>query len=495
MTSSSFSKLLLQLNRRLFTVLEEPITLDKLESPNPFLPATQVEFTFKEIAFTINNEVTLLYPSHHNQEYFKDVSNFISKCYLKEAFTRAPTQYKEYVSEFWYTTKTLEDSKVWVSTPTCGVKGDIGGKTGGLDQISNKDATILYCMANKVQVDYAKLIWEDLINKQNMKTREKIVPYLRFIFLLLEHMIPKYNNEELTINPTQVFSVYICTLKPNQPKEPFFTTHIKAIYKLDVHAVSKAPKPSSQTDKDMDEGTKNYSFDHIFAGSNPSVLVDKTKSAGDGLNTTHTDSCKNEESRANDTSKKIKLKDLLEFLKDTRSAFFTPDSPQDDLIIVTDESKEEEANKEDTHDTSHDVPKDTLVLPHPSPKSAQIQELMAQVQLLKSKKDELEQQKATAKAEVASLKVRSSYPDVNQLTTLLVTFLKPELSKLLASHNFANCLPTNLKEHPSKFTELSREIKEIKQHVKDMEIKLPRDLKEILTKLETFTSTISSLTS
>ncbi|GKA81401.1 hypothetical protein Tco_0788093 [Tanacetum coccineum] len=107
----------------------------------------------------------------------------------------------------------------------------------------------------------------------------------------------------------------------------------------------------------------------------------------------------------------------------------------------------------------------------------------------------MEQQKATAKADVALLKDRSSYPDVNQLTTLLVTSLKPELSKLLASHNFTSCLPTDLKELPSKFTELSREIKELNQHVKDMEIELPGNLKEIPTKLETFTSTISSLTS
>ncbi|GKF29976.1 hypothetical protein Tco_0096318, partial [Tanacetum coccineum] len=155
-------------------------------------------------------------PSHPNQEYFKDVSDFISKCCLKEAFTRAPTQYKEYLSEFWYTTKTLEDSKVWLSTPTGGVRGDIGittfknglrdtmgeieakgtlkksclpprwrllmgqiiqclgGKTGGLDQISNKDATILYCLGNGVQVDYAKLIWEDLIHKLNKKARENV---------------------------------------------------------------------------------------------------------------------------------------------------------------------------------------------------------------------------------------------------------------------------------------------------------------------------------
>ncbi|GKB20403.1 retrovirus-related pol polyprotein from transposon TNT 1-94 [Tanacetum coccineum] len=111
--------------KRLIVELEEHVTLDKPKSPNPFLPVTQVEFTFEEIAFTTNNEVALRYPSHPNQEYFKDVSDFISKCYLKEAFTRAPTQYKEYLSEFWYTAKTLEDSKVWVSTPTGGVRGDI----------------------------------------------------------------------------------------------------------------------------------------------------------------------------------------------------------------------------------------------------------------------------------------------------------------------------------------------------------------------------------
>ncbi|GKG61908.1 hypothetical protein Tco_0623625, partial [Tanacetum coccineum] len=78
---------------------------------------------------------------------------------------------------------------------------------------------------------------------------------------------------------------------------------------------------------------------------------------------------------------------------------------------------------------------DTLVPPPLSPKLAQIQELMAQVHLLQSQKEELEQ--AKAKAEVASVKAKPSYPDINQLTELLVTSLKPELSKLLASHDFA----------------------------------------------------------
>ncbi|GKC12206.1 hypothetical protein Tco_1008988 [Tanacetum coccineum] len=78
------------------TPKEEPITLDRPKSPNPFLHAIQ------------------------------DVSDFISKCCLKEAFTRALNQYKEYLSEFWYTTKVLPDSKIWVSTLTGEVRGEIG---------------------------------------------------------------------------------------------------------------------------------------------------------------------------------------------------------------------------------------------------------------------------------------------------------------------------------------------------------------------------------
>ncbi|GKB55987.1 retrovirus-related pol polyprotein from transposon TNT 1-94, partial [Tanacetum coccineum] len=34
----------------------------------------------------------------------------------------------------------------------------LGGKTGGLDQISNKDATILYCLADGINVDFTRII-------------------------------------------------------------------------------------------------------------------------------------------------------------------------------------------------------------------------------------------------------------------------------------------------------------------------------------------------
>ncbi|GKB64916.1 hypothetical protein Tco_0921102 [Tanacetum coccineum] len=226
--------------------------------------------------------------------------------------------------------------------------------------------------------------------------------------------------------------------------------------------VKKEPTLSSVVG--MDEGTKNYSFAHILIVYNPTVLVDKTKSTGDGLKTAHTTSGANEVSRADDISQKLKLEDLSNILKDTRSAFFTSESLIDEPIIVSDESEKEEntGKDKDTEDTS---------------------------------KEELEKAKLKVKAEVVLMKTKPSYPDINQLTELLVTSLKPKLSKLLASHDFASYLPSELKEIPSKITGLSREIKELKQHIKDMEIELLRDLIEIPTKLESFTSTISSLSS
>ncbi|GKB62849.1 hypothetical protein Tco_0919035 [Tanacetum coccineum] len=387
------------------------------DNEDPSWSTNQVELFFEEIALTTNNKVGILYPSHPNSDYFK------------------------------------------VSTPIGGIRGDIGittfrnalrvhylpyisGKRGGHDQISNKDAIILHCLANGVKVDYVRIIWEDIIHKLNKKTKENVVSYPRFISLLLEYMMPKYDNEELTIHPTQIFSVLNWALKPNQHEGPPFTDYIKAICNIDVRVDSQALKSSSQTEK-VPQGKKlgaksglrrKQSLKHTFksqtkvsksktdqsdketqssscqgkkpkppspstpvvgemhkeaqqaaggptslgaTGTNLSVHVDETISAGDGLKTAHTDSGTNEESRADEISKKIKLEDLSDLMKDTRSAFFTLDSPHNEPIIILDESEEEETKKdEETHTTSHDVLKDTSVQHPPSPKLSQIQELM-----------------------------------------------------------------------------------------------------------------------
>ncbi|GKD70933.1 hypothetical protein Tco_1325023, partial [Tanacetum coccineum] len=71
-----------------------------------------------------------------------------------------------------------------------------------------------------------------------------------------------------------------------------FTFHSESASRNDVSADSiaeadprkSAPNGSIPHQQGIDEGTKNYSTDHIFARTNPSILVDKTKSARDSSN-------------------------------------------------------------------------------------------------------------------------------------------------------------------------------------------------------------------
>ncbi|GJY24872.1 hypothetical protein Tco_0398530 [Tanacetum coccineum] len=268
---------------------------------------------------------------------------------------------------------------------------------------------------------------------------------LRFISLFLEYMMPEYDHEDLTINPTQVFSDHNWKLKANQHEGPPFTGHVKAICNIDVHVESQALTTSSKTEMkvpkaktlelEVDSEKNNLQNTHLRCNAS----ADSTAESDPGISAPNDFIPKQQDIqicwssvlkgsrrtkaqraygalRSDEISKKIKLEDLLNLMQDTRSAFLTPDSPQDEPIIT----------------------------------------------------DKLEQQKAKAKAEVAFLKARPPYPDINQLTKLLVTSLKLELSKLISSHDFANCLPTELKELPSKITELSRDVKELKKHVAEL---------------------------
>ncbi|GJY21702.1 retrovirus-related pol polyprotein from transposon TNT 1-94 [Tanacetum coccineum] len=66
---------------------------------------------------------------------------------------------------------------------------------------------------------------------------------------------------------------------------------------------------------------------------------------------------------------------------------------------------------------------------------------------------------------------------------------KTEAALLKAKPSFPN-----LKELLSKFTNLIGELKELNKYVEKLEVELPRDLKEIPSKIEKFTSIVSSLT-
>ncbi|GJR31977.1 hypothetical protein Tco_1108209 [Tanacetum coccineum] len=263
---------------------------DQPESPGTpiaFDPAPQVDYS-PDLINKPNNEVALIYPDHANKDHFKVVSDFISKCLLQEAFTRTPTKYKEYLVEFWYTAKVLDKTKkVWLSTPTWGNKGEVGvtsfrnaidanylaysrnyDEPPTQEMVKHWFSTIRYggpvestrtlkksffpprrhdslLFENGVQIDFEKLIWDDILSKLKKKNREKVILYTRFLSLLLEHKMEGYGTYEVNYTPTQIFSVHNWTLKKNQPEGPPFTTHMMAICNAKDPVAFQAPRTSS----------------------------------------------------------------------------------------------------------------------------------------------------------------------------------------------------------------------------------------------------------
>ncbi|GJY38878.1 hypothetical protein Tco_0425242 [Tanacetum coccineum] len=626
------------------------------QQEQPFVVAKQVSFNLKDIILNTNNEVDLIYPEHTNQDFFKCVFDFISKCCLREPFTRSLNMYKEYLADFWHSAKALENSKVFFSVPTGGIFGEVGvntfrnaigahyipysseyvappfidivrpwfetimygetipikgtlkksllppkwrllltqiiqclgGKTEGFDQITNKDALTLYSLANGINIDYASIFWEDIIIKLNKRHRKKVVPYTRFLSLLMMHKMKEgYRYGKVTPYPTQVFNVDNWALKPNQPEEPLLTNHMLAICNAPKPVVFKAPKPSSNAER-VPQGTKPRAKSrhkkHLTSSKQPFVSSKeatkggsskaptsfktghskKRKESSSAMDSnlsrppisTHVDTGMHKEdqqatggptslgvtseekanpqlSNGNDASavstaeadprkfapsdfvpqqqdqtkfvseeleifltqpiigkwasfiarqvkveeasNTIKLEDLAKLVSNVQPSFKDPDSPKDDPVIVVDDSDEDE--EDEAYTTTNAKTEDTSVLTSSSP--------IHKLELKKNK----------AEAEDAFLKAQPSFPNMGQLNELLVKSLQTEFSKILSAHDFSSSLPTELKNLPSKFNELTKEVKGLKKQVHELEIKLPGDLKEIPTKLEDFTKIVTSLTS
>ncbi|GJV93513.1 hypothetical protein Tco_1541326 [Tanacetum coccineum] len=92
------------------------------------------------------------------------------------------------------------------------------------------------------QIDFAKLIWDDIISKLKKKTKEKVIPYPRFLSLLLELKMEGYGTNKVTTHPTQIFSVLDWNLKKNQPEGTSFTPHMLAICVADKPVAFQAQK-------------------------------------------------------------------------------------------------------------------------------------------------------------------------------------------------------------------------------------------------------------
>ncbi|GJS14741.1 hypothetical protein Tco_0409213 [Tanacetum coccineum] len=385
------------------------------QQEQPFVAAKQVGFNLKDILLNTNNEVSLLYPKDNNKDHFKCVSDFISKCCLRKPFTRSPNMYKEYLAEFWYSARSLENSKVFFSILTGSGFQHLGmGKRFQQKELSERVSFLLVAFKAPKPSSNVKRVPQG--TKPGAKPGHK-----------------KHSSSK------QLFAM---DSNPSHP--PFSTPMDTGMHKEDQQATGGLTS--------LRVTSEERANPQLSSGTDPHVLADQTKSVSEGLETVLTQPITGkgassiarqvEEEEASST---IKLEDLAKLVSNVEPNFKDLDSPEDDLVIVVDDSDED---KEDEV--------------HPTPN--------AETDDTSSQKHKLELEKNKGEAESALLKAQTSFPNVKQLNELLVKSLKSEFSEILSTHDFSSSLPTKLKDLPSKFNDLTKE-------------------------LEDFTKTITSLTS
>ncbi|GJZ23003.1 hypothetical protein Tco_0560462 [Tanacetum coccineum] len=178
----------------------------------------------------------------------------------------------------------------------------------------------------------------------------------------------------------------------------------------------------------------------LMVGTNLSVLVHKTKSARDGLETTYTKTETKKElateymfgsdtetdAPVSSDDEEIKTEDLTELVQKTATSSIELDSPEDDQQIQV-SSEDEAAMNIETEDNL-------------------------------SQKTKLKEETEDAKVEPAYLKAQPSYPNVQQLTKLLVSSFQPELVKLIKSRDLNQLIHAELKLLPTKLNELTESV-------------------------------------
>ncbi|GJS86233.1 hypothetical protein Tco_0752774 [Tanacetum coccineum] len=219
----------------------------------------------------------------------------------------------------------------------------------------------------------------------------------------------------------------------SNPSQPLVSTHVYTrMHKEDQRETSG---PTSLGSPVKEEPT----LSSIVVCTDPHVLADQTKSVSEGFETVLTQPMTGKRASSiakqveeKEASSTIKLEDLAKLVSNVQPSFKDLDSPEDDPVIVVDDSNEDEEDE---------------------------------VLILQFQKHKLELEKHKAEAEAALLKAQPSFPNVGHLNKLL--------------------------DLPSKFNKLTEEVKRLKKQVHELEIELPGDLKEISSKLEDFTKTIT----
>nr|GEU71210.1 hypothetical protein [Tanacetum cinerariifolium] len=232
-----------------------------------------------------------------------------------------------------------------------------------------------------------KLGYNGEIRAKGTLKKSCLPPRWRFISLLLEHMAPKYDREELTINPSQaIYNQYV----PVDSKAPKYSSPTKEAPQGKTHEAKsglKRKRSLKHTSESTTEASKSHSGHSkketkfsLAKDTSPSHPLPLTPVVGEmhkeaqqaaggptSLGATSEDEAHpqlSSDSTAKADPDISTSNDFVPQQHDTRSAFFTPDSPTDEPIIISDESEKDEevAKDKDTEDTS--LPVEFLNLPN-----------------------------------------------------------------------------------------------------------------------------------
>ncbi|GKA03180.1 hypothetical protein Tco_0675961 [Tanacetum coccineum] len=307
------------------------------QQEQPFVAAKQVGFNLEDILLNTNNEVALLYLEHNNKDYFKCVSDFISKCCLRKPFTKSPNMYKEYLAKFWQwfptigygeevsAKGTLRNSLLpprWSKEVTKGgsSKAPTGSKTIHSKKRKESSSTM---DSNPSQPPVSTLVDTGMHKEEQQATGGPTSLGV---------------TSEVRANPQ--LSSSMSTFNLNEPiYSASFIIHVESASGNDALAASIAKaNPGNSVPSDfvpqqqgMNEGTINTSYDHLFT----------------------------------ETSSTIKLEDLAKLVSHVQPSFKDLDSPEDDLVIVVNDSDEDE--DDEVHATENVKTEDTSVRKSSSP--------------------------------------------------------------------------------------------------------------------------------
>ncbi|GJS88344.1 hypothetical protein Tco_0770980 [Tanacetum coccineum] len=436
---------------------------------------------------------------------------------MRKPFTRTPDMFKEYLAEFWYSTTALENSKVSFLIPIGCIFGEVGVNT----------------FRNAIGAHYLAHAGEYVAPPSIDVVRQ----WFPIIGYGEEISAKGYGDDEVTLYPTQVFSVNNWTLKPNQPEEPPFTDHMLAICATDKPVVFKAPKPSSIVER-VPQGTKpeaqaghkkkesSSAIDSNSSQPPVSTTMDPGMHKKDQQETgSPTTLGVTSEARANPRlSSGMSAFNLNEPIYLASFIIHSESASGNDALAVSIAEADPGNSAPNTdphvlaeHTKSVSEGLDTvLTQPLTGKGASSIARLVEEEEASRTIKLEdlskvvggydgihaienvktedtsvpkLKLEKNKVKAEAALFKAQPSFPNVEELNKLLVKSLKTKLSNILSTHDFSSSILTELKNLPSKFNKLTEEVTSVQVKLKTLDA-LPGLLSHVTKALNKFSQVL-----